>query len=415
MSIQSIIKKHGISKGCMVLGAKAGHRFVLGKKATELRELPMDIVENRIVFESKPNFSDNARALYDYLCEEGYNTKYEIIWLVNDDPKKYEKYKKENVKFVRAKGKYSARRTLDALKAIYTAKYVIFTHSLHEKHSINREKQLYINLWHGCGYKAAKGGSESITFDYCLVPGDVFVETKTEFFQCEEEKFLPIGYPRYDLFQKENANAAKFLKELFPEEKEEFQSLLWMPTYRKSYNTKLNEDTLTSKYDLPLIYTKQDFTSLDQCLGEHGVKLVIKQHYLQADYDFDVKEFKNITFLTNEQLAEEDVQLYELLSKVDGVITDYSSVAIDYLLLNRPLAFTLDDFKTYEESRGFVFEDPLEYMPGPHMYELKDMLSFIHDVSLGNDEYEEQRQQVLYKTHNVTKDYCKRVVDFFEL
>ncbi len=39
------------------------------------------------------------------------------------------------------------------------------------------------------------------------------------------------------------------------------------------------------------------------------------------------------------------------------LVSDYSSVAIDYLLLDRPLGFTLDDYEAYTESRGWVFDD----------------------------------------------------------
>ena len=38
--------------------------------------------------------------------------------------------------------------------------------------------------------------------DYCLVPGDVFIETKKEFFGCSSRKLLALGYPRYDQMMK---------------------------------------------------------------------------------------------------------------------------------------------------------------------------------------------------------------------
>ena len=53
-------------------------------------------------------------------------------------------------------------------------------------------------------------------------------------------------------------------------------------------------------------------------------------------------------------LEQADVQLYETLSFVDALITDYSSVAIDYLLMDRPIAFTLDD---YEKYRAYTLAD----------------------------------------------------------
>ncbi len=50
----------------------------------------------------------------------------------------------------------------------------------------------------------------------------------------------------------------------------------------------------------------------------------------------------------------EGLQLYEFIHCADALVSDYSSVAIDYLLLDRPLGFTLDDYKEYTQSRGWV-------------------------------------------------------------
>ena len=64
---------------------------------------------------------------------------------------------------------------------------------------------------------------------------------------------------------------------------------------------------------------------------------------------------------------------YELIGISDGLLSDYSSVAVDYLLLDRPLGYVLADYNIYKEKRGFVFEDPLEYMPGEKIYNVCDI------------------------------------------
>ena len=75
-------------------------------------------------------------------------------------------------------------------------------------------------------------------------------------------------------------------------------------------------------------------------------------------------------------------------------------MAIDYLLLNRPIGFTLDDYDAYTESRGWVFEDPLEYMPGEHIYNVQQFEQFVLDVKNGKDDYENQRKAILAKTQD---------------
>ena len=124
-----------------------------------------------------------------------------------------------------------------------------------------------------------------------------------------------------------------------------------------------------------------------------------------------VKEHE-VTIMTYEDRFREDRTMYHLS---DALISDYSSVAIDYLLLNRPIGFTLDDYDAYTESRGWVFEDPLEYMPGEHIYNVQQFEQFVLDVKNGKDDYENQRKAILAKTHNVTDNYCKRVLDYFKI
>ena len=143
--------------------------------------------------------------------------------------------------------------------------------------------------------------------------------------------------------------------------------------------------------------------------------VVIMKHYLQVPYDFGENVLTNIVYLENRDLADNGLQLYEFINCSDALVSDYSSVAIDYLLLDRPLGFTLDDYKAYTESRGWVFDDPLEYMPGEHMYNMQDFENFILDIKNGKDNYKEQRASVRAKTHNVCDNYCQRVLDYFNI
>ena len=53
-----------------------------------------------------------------------------------------------------------------------------------------------------------------------------------------------------------------------------------------------------------------------------------------------------------------------MLGSSDALITDYSSVYFDYLLLDKPIGFTVDDMELYIKDRGFIFNNPEEYMPG---------------------------------------------------
>lgn len=390
-----------------------GAKYVLHDKAAikALKQNPPKIVPNRIVFETNDDFTDNGRALFDYMIENHYQDKYEIIWLVND-PAKYKKYNQHNVKFVQKTVPGFPQRSLEAFTYALSAKYIFFTQAFNWI-GVSRKEQILFNLWHGCGYKSNKG-DRRVFFDYVLVPGDLFIETKKEFFHCSEKKILPIGYPRYDKMLHGSDAAAAFCERILKEHGSD-QIVLWMPTYRHATSERLNEETLNNKYNIPIIESEEYLRTLDRFCHDNRILLVIKSHYLQVPYDFGDEPLSNILYLTNADLAESDVQLYEFIHYSDAMISDYSSVSIDYLLMDKPIGFTLDDFENYTESRGWVFDDPLEYMPGEHIYTEKDLLDFLTDIHNGRDKYKEQRDMVRKLAHNPCEDYCRRVVEFLNI
>ena len=51
-----------------------------------------------------------------------------------------------------------------------------------------------------------------------------------------------------------------------------------------------------------------------------------------------------------------DADPYPLLPLIDGLITDYSSIGIDYLLYNKPIYYFTYDLEEYENSPGCYFE-----------------------------------------------------------
>ena len=84
----------------------------------------------------------------------------------------------------------------------------------------------------------------------------------------------------------------------------------------------------------------------------------------------------------------------------------------DYLILNRPIGFTISDMTEYTENRGFNFDNPLSYMPGPHIQTKEELYKFIDNLSCGNDEYEAQRKKVNALFNDYTDNQsCRRVLN----
>ena len=374
---------------------------------------PPRVKENQIVFLSSEDYSDNALALYEYLIENHYNDKYHIFWLV-ENPKLYREHKEKNVKFIKMIHKKLKIYTYTAHKVVITSKYIFYTHSLNWSKRI-RMNQLYIDLWHGCGYKGQKiGNNRKIFFDYCLVPGEEFIKIKSDFFSCTKKKILPIGYPRYDWFKTQKSNAVKFVNDL-KNSKNVKKIIIWMPTFRESKSKRLNDATIDYGLKIPLFNNEKELMDLDNICSKYKVLIILKKHFLQTDYKINNLEFENIIYIDNNFLNKKNINLYELLSKTDALISDYSSVAIDYLLLNKPIGYILDDYDEYSYNREWSFKCPKKYMPGEHIYNIDDLKKFIVDVNDNRDFFYKDRERIKNKLHRPCECYSKRIVDYFNL
>ena len=122
----------------------------------------------------------------------------------------------------------------------------------------------------------------------------------------------------------------------------------------------------------------------------------------------------NIIFLTSQRAEELELHVYELMTETDALLSDYSSVSFDYMLLDKPIGFTIDDIESYKI--GFSVENPLYYMAGNKIYTYEELVDFIVSVKKNEDNYKEERHKIndfcnFYKDANS----CERVVELLNL
>ena len=348
-------------------------------------KLPID--NNRFLFFSTPDYSDNARALYDYMVSKNLDKTYDLIWAVANSMK-LKQLRKAGIKCVKQNAIFPSGGMHRLWYYGKTAKYIFHTHS-HPFGLERKEGQKVVGLWHGgMGFKGPMGALRECTDDYILTSGsgDASLDYSTTFHGCDRSILLPFGFPRNDLLFKE-----KYI--------EQFDSLngtkiLWMPTFRESNDKSFSSPTIRSETDLPIVYTKDDVLYLNDFLKSINVHLFVTNHPLRKKGTQITLDTSNIHTLNTRALEDSGIQLYEIFNHFSALISDYSSVTFDYLYLDRPIAYTLDDFEEYKISRGFAMENPLDYMPGHHIYTYNDLTEFISDVVNGNDGFKEERERV---------------------
>lgn len=373
------------------------------------------ICPQKIVLESEGDLSDNSFALYDYMRKEGYLGKYRVVWAV-DDLQRAKKSHLEHTVLVNKKD-----NVLDIKRAynLATSKYIIYDHYNLLWYVKKRRKQIILNLWHGVGYKAIKNApkkrKEKSTFDYFdTLSNGISRDFLSDFLNCSPEKGVVLGYPRLDYFFRDNENGRKFIHDVVDVS---FSKLiLWMPTFRQSINPNLSEDYSTNSTGLPIIEDDTELDNLNSHLKEKQAVIILKVHHLQAELPVFKRNYSNIMFLNDEELMQKGVQLYQFVAHMDALITDYSSIAIDYLLLNRPIIFTLDDYDQYAKSRGFYRSNVKEYMPGYQVYNRSEFINAIDSILEGKDRQKEQREKISILYHKYQDGNSSgRILDFLNI
>lgn len=419
-SIQEQIRKKGFRKTmryyfCRLI-SKAGLK-IIGPWAAKHGKLH----RNYLVFKNRTmqDMTDNARAFFEYLiCEEKYRD-YKIIWMVSDK-RKFRNYKLKNVRFVTAESKNGWTSPLAYYYGAVSG-FFFYTNNTAYLNLHHCPGQVTVNLWHGCGYKDVprerhrNTGPSMMHFDYALVPGRAFVETKSRYWKCPEKKVLPLGYPRYDWMLHPSMSSEEIIQKLLGMKTDKM--IIWMPTFRNSEVLDSAESKIRLPFALPGLKNKEELKQLDRTLGRLNILLIVKKHPVQKDWELKESDYRNIRYVDQKLLDEKEIQLYELISASDGLISDYSSVAVDYMLLDRPLAYVLTDMQQYKETRGFVFERPEEYMPGEKVYDLNGLEEFAVHVSEGKDIYMQERRRLLPVMHQmpVRENYSRVLADYLEL
>lgn len=407
--LATCIKNYGIATGSVVFLLKiVKHPIIILNRwmASKLSRNKKDA----IIFQSRPDYSDNSRALSEYLINNGFLNKYDIYWCVGDTAKYNSLYPNIGIKFIPLPNKYN-ELPFKVHRIIARTKFFFGTHGFLVSKNTLKPNQKCILLWHGCSFKdASPNASKKFFFDKALVAGPIFLETKARYWHTTQEHLVDIGYPRFDWLKKKNPKALAFIDTI---KGSCHKILIWMPTFRNDKNGRFNECNEFTQF--PLMSGQDDWIKLDQICRLHGVRLVVKLHMFQKDYNIDFSSLDHIKLLSNDDFDKASITMYEFLALTDGLITDYSSIGIDYLVVNKPIAYTLDDFDFYRKNRGFVFEDPRAYMPGAHLYKFKDLERFIEDISNDIDIHNENRSSMKNVAIHQSDCYSKEIVELLNL
>lgn len=269
-----------------------------------------------------------------------------------------------------------------------------------------RRDQIRVQLWHGHGFKAPAMVTLEWqdSFEYMTVTSAFYGNVHKGIFGLRADQMLVTGTPKEDWVYhplqdwRERLNIPKAGK-----------YVMWLPTYRnpESVNSQhLTEEILHEDTHMPIMESVEMLDALNERLASLDIVLIVKLHPIenQDANALNGLQYSHIMFLRGERLTEEDIQINQLLGNIDALISDYSSVIVDYMLLDRPIGIIVEDEKEYRKHRGFVFEDIEECLPGILVHDYEEFISFLEDVAEGKDAGREKRRALDVKFHDFHDD-----------
>ncbi|MFT8458974.1 MAG: CDP-glycerol glycerophosphotransferase family protein [Liquorilactobacillus ghanensis] len=310
-------------------------------------------------------FGDNPKyLLMEMLNSNAFKNK-KFIWVGNDSLAK--KINDRRITFVQ-------RNSFKSIFYQLRAKNFFFTHGYQDfgDYSFLKGAKCF-QLWHGFPIKRI-GADSPITpnegkkiyekYQYFLANSTVMAERmKTAFsrYGAQNENILIASTPRVD-YLRENSN--NFSLKSVIKNKLGIDSRKFVITYLPTFRDRSNEI---------FSFQKSNNKEFDRMLKKKNAILLERQHF--------VKRRLNIGNRTGNYFdLDETIDTQDILLITDLLISDYSSVYVDFITLDKPIIHFLYDGNNYlKKDRGIYASEPRTEFAGPIAYTMSDLISLINE------------------------------------
>ncbi|MGH1576465.1 CDP-glycerol glycerophosphotransferase family protein [Planktotalea sp.] len=304
-------------------------------------ELP--IIKNTILYESfgGQGFSDNPLAMFEQARRDPRFEGWTHIWVVDDLEKVPAALHGEKDVF------FVEKETTLYMRYLCTTEYLI-NNATFPFYYVRKEGQKYLNTWHGTPLKTLGYDIEATPLQRAntarnLIQSSLFIAPNKHTESVMIDRYgvrnlftgrsMLSGYPRIDMM----INATKDDKELLFEQLELDPSkpvVLFAPTYRGHWATPELES--------------EELARLVSQMKSDDYNLVFRGHYFAQNTILEMGLPVTI--------APHEIDTCKLLSIVDVLVSDYSSIFYDFLITGKPVIHYVYDWDYYVETRGVYFE-----------------------------------------------------------
>lgn len=326
-----------------------------------------------------PGFVDlNIKELYSYFDQ---HSSYKIA-IISDDAAQINKLKDANFKIV------SSNSLLGLYYALRSKVKILDHNPTTKKYTQFLINSKCVQIWHGIPLKKIGhlANYKQIEYDIVVSTSD-FVSEYAFANLFSYKKIINSGYPRNDVFFTSKAapkSLALLDNDIYDFLKNTKKKIfIYMPTWRPD-----------TEIPNPL-----ELTKLNTFAKEQDILIIIKTHPFTREESFydatlDMSKFKYTkNYEQNLLFYPTTDDIYPIFALSHTLITDYSSVYFDYLLLNKPIIFFLYDKEHYIKSHGDFMLDFEAYTPGEKAYTTVALKEAIKE-SIFKDTHKRAREEL---------------------
>ncbi len=194
------------------------------------------------------------------------------------------------------------------------------------------------------------------------------------------EEFVESGYPRNDVLMRrptkyDMINTDRDLYgELVKFRKLGGKTVFFMPTFRDTGGGPFEDGAI-------------DLMRMSEFCRKKNLMFVCKFHpYLTLN---------KVSLPENIRLVDSKSDVYPLLPLCDVLLTDYSSVYFDFLLVDKPIVFYPYDYKKYISKNRELLFDYDSMTPGKKVTDENDLYTAFEDIMINNiDDFADVRQRL---------------------
>jgi CDP-glycerol glycerophosphotransferase (TagB/SpsB family) len=361
---------------------------------------------HQIVIHTFPDGDDQGVALCRGLMTEQWSGC--VVWLTNDAAKDFNAWAKRRglsqleIRFVKK----------DSLKGVvyYTmSRWAFHTHGLFGSRK-RPPRKLSIYMGHGMPVKVIwKGiaGSHPPIVTHLLSTSPLFTDAMMRAGGYQRNQFIEAGLPRNEMLTSKRSELSDFVQTLRGGAE---CLIMFMPTYRRSKIGFITTDGVEGDNALGL--QKPDLVRLGNWLALNKCKLLVKPHPMSVHSGKDMRSDDGTwEIFGDSRLFATGVGLYELLGAVDLLITDVSSIYVDFLALDKPIIFYFPDQQAYAGSRGFLLQPFESFVPGPIVASYTELEVHLARWRSGCDDYREKRRLLKEQMNPRLENSVRRVFE----